>query len=130
MFKSSMVALITPMNEDGSIDKPSLHDLVEWHIDSKTTALIIAGSTGESAALSEEEQLDLIKTVVKQVHGRIPVIAGTGTNITRTTIERTQQAERAGADACLIVAPYYNKPPQRGLYLHYKSVAEKTSLPI
>lgn len=125
-----MVALITPMQEDGSVDKAALHDLVEWHIHSKTDALIIAGTTGESATLEPEEQFELISLVVKQVKGRIPVIAGTGTNSTITTIRATQNAERAGADACLIVTPYYNRPTQQGLYEHYKAIAEKTTLPI
>lgn len=130
MFKGSMVALVTPMHEDGSIDKKALHDLVEWHIQAKTAALIIAGTTGESATLDYDEQYELIASVVKQVAGRIPVIAGTGTNSTQTTIKLTESAKRAGADACLIVTPYYNKPTQLGLYEHYKTIAEKTQIPI
>lgn len=130
MFQGSMVALITPMLDDGSIDKAALHELVEWHIASKTTALIIAGTTGESATLEPSEQFDLISTVVKQVSGRIPVIAGSGTNSTRTTITLTENAKRAGADACLVVTPYYNKPPQNGLYQHYKTIAEMVEIPL
>lgn len=130
MFKGSMVALITPMLEDGSIDKQALHDLVEWHIASKTTALIIAGTTGESATLDADEQFELLSLVIKQVAGRIPVIAGTGTNSTRTTIKLSQNAKRAGANACLIVTPYYNRPPQNGLYQHYKTIAEQVDIPI
>ena len=130
MFQGSMVALVTPMQNDGAIDKKSLHDLVEWHIASRTDAIIVAGTTGEAATLNLEEQYDLISTVVKQVAKRVPVIAGTGTNDTRNTIERTQRAQKAGADAVLIVTPYCTKPPQRGLFQHYKLVAENSSLPI
>ena len=130
MFKGSMVALITPMHDDGSIDKQALHDLVEWHIASKTTALIIAGTTGESATLDTDEQFELLSLVIKQVAGRIPVIAGTGTNSTRTTIKLSENAKRAGANACLIVTPYYNRPPQNGLYQHYKTIAEQVDMPI
>src|SRR5438128_4344834 len=130
MFKGSMVALVTPMHEDGSIDKKALQELIEWHIQSKTDAIIAAGTTGESATLEPDEQFDLIAFIVKQVAGRIPVIAGTGTNSTRTTLKLTEKAEQAGANACLIVAPYYNKPTQNGLYHHYKTIAENVNLPI
>lgn len=130
MFKGSMVALVTPMHEDGSIDQRALNDLIEWHIQSKTTAIIAGGTTGESATLEPDEQYELIKLVVKQVAGRIPVIGGSGTNSTRSTITLTENAKRAGADACLIVTPYYNKPTQNGLVQHYNVVAEKVSLPI
>lgn len=130
MFKGSMVALVTPMHEDGTIDKRALNDLVEWHIESKTTAIIAGGTTGESATLEPAEQFELISMVVKQAAGRIPVIGGSGTNSTRTTITLTENAKRAGADACLIVTPYYNKPTQNGLVQHYKTVAEAVNLPI
>ncbi|RDI44812.1 4-hydroxy-tetrahydrodipicolinate synthase [Aquicella lusitana] len=130
MFKGSMVALVTPMHDDGSIDKKALEDLVEWHIESKTDAIIVAGTTGESATLNHDEQSDLIARVVKQVAKRIPVIAGTGTNATQTTLTLSENAKRAGADACLIVTPYYNKPTQNGLYQHYKTIAEKIALPV
>lgn len=130
MFKGSMVALVTPMNEDGSIDKNALNQLIEWHIEQKTEAIIAAGTTGESATLDCDEQFELISHVVKQVAGRIPVIAGTGSNSTKKTILNTQNAKRAGADACLIVTPYYNKPTQNGLFEHYKLIAENTDLPI
>lgn len=129
-FKGSMVALVTPMHEDGSIDKQALHDLVDWHLQSKTDGLIIAGTTGESATLDPEEQSELLSLVIKQVAGRIPVIAGTGSNSTRTTLKLTENAKRLGADACLIVTPYYNKPTQNGLYQHYKVIAEKVNIPI
>ena len=130
MFKGSMVALVTPMHEDGSIDKQALHDLVEWHIDSNTSAIIAAGTTGESATLEPGEHVELISLVVKQVAKRIPVIAGTGTNSTQATLTLTENAKRAGADACLIVTPYYNKPTQNGLYEHYKLIADKVAMPI
>lgn len=130
MFQGSMVALITPMLEDNTIDTQALHDLIEWHIASHTDALVIAGTTGESATLSPEEQYDLIARVVKQVAKRIPVIAGTGSNSTEKTIELTQNAKKAGADAALIVTPYYNKPTQAGLFEHYKKVAGSVDLPI
>lgn len=130
MFKGSMVAIVTPMQADGKIDKKSLHDLVEWHISSKTDAIVVAGTTGESATLTAAEQADLISTVVKQVNKRIPVIAGSGSNSTQHTVELTLAAKAAGADACLIVTPYYNKPTQNGMYEHYKTVASKANLPI
>lgn len=130
MFKGSMVALVTPMHNDGSIDKKALQDLLEWHIEAKTSAIIAAGTTGESATLEPDEQYDLISFIVKHVAGRIPVIAGAGTNSTRTTLKLAENAKRARADASLIVAPYYNKPTQNGLYEHYKYVAQKTAMPI
>lgn len=129
-FKGSMVALVTPMHEDGSIDEKSLHDLLEWHIANKTEAIIAAGTTGESATLSPEEQRHLINLVVKQVKGRIPVIAGAGSPSTKTACALAKQAKEAKADACLIVTPYYNKPTQEGLYQHYKFIAEQTQFPI
>lgn len=130
MFKGSIVALVTPMQQDGSIDKKSLHDLVEWHIAEKTDGIVVVGTTGEAATLTEDEQYDLIETVVKQVAKRIPVIAGTGTNSTQHTIKLTQNAQKAGADAALIVTPYYNKPTQNGLFEHYKMISENVALPI
>lgn len=130
MFQGSMVALVTPMKNDGSVDKESLHDLVELHVASKTDALVVVGTTGEAATLTSDEQFDIISSVVKQVAKRIPVIAGTGTNSTQHTIELTRYAKKAGADAALIVTPYYNKPTQQGLYEHYKQIAESVSIPI
>lgn len=130
MFKGSMVALVTPMHEDGSIDKSTLQELVEWHIQSNTQAIIVAGTTGESATLEPDEHFAVVSLIVKQVAGRIPVIAGSGTNSTQTTLKLTNNAKRAQADACLIVTPYYNKPTQNGLYEHYKLVAESVNLPI
>lgn len=130
MFQGSMVALVTPMQTDGSIDKKSLHDLVEWHIASSTDALVIAGTTGESVTLNDDEHYDLISTVVNQVAKRIPVIAGAGSNCTQHSLTLTRNAKKAGADAALIVTPYYNKPTQNGLFEHYKLIAEKVALPI
>lgn len=130
MFQGSMVALVTPMQPDGSIDKKSLHDLVEWHISQGTDCIVIAGTTGEGSTLTAPEQSEMIASVVKQVANRVPVIAGTGSNSTQHTIELTQAAKKAGADACLIVTPYYNKPTQTGLYEHYKKIAETVSIPI
>jgi len=130
MFKGSMVALVTPMHPDESIDKKALQALVEWHIEAKTDAIIAAGTTGESATLDANEQFEIISLIVKQAAGRIPVIAGTGTNSTRTTIVLSENAKRAGADGLLIVTPYYNKPTQQGLYEHYRAIAEKVALPL
>jgi 4-hydroxy-tetrahydrodipicolinate synthase len=130
MFKGSMVALVTPMLKDGTVDKQSLHDLVEWHIASKTDALVVVGTTGEAATLTSDEQFDIISSVVQQANKRIPVIAGTGTNSTQHTVELTMYAKKAGADAALIVTPYYNKPTQQGLYEHYKHVAASVDIPI
>lgn len=130
MIKGSLVALVTPMQADGSIDKKSLHQLVEWHLAEKTDGFIIAGTTGEGSTLSEEEQFDILSQVVKQVAGRVPVIAGTGTLSTHHTIQLTKNAQKAGANAALIVTPYYNKPTQNGLFEHYKKITEHVSLPI
>lgn len=130
MFQGSLVALVTPMNADNTVDKKALHDLVEWHINSKTDGLVVVGTTGEAATLSIDEQTDIITSVVKQVAGRIPVIAGTGTNSTQSTLLLTQNAKKSGANACLIVTPYYNKPTQQGLYAHYKTIADQVDIPI
>ncbi len=130
MFQGSLVALVTPMQPDGSIDYRSLQQLIEWHIEAKTQAIVVAGTTGEAPTLSAAETQDLVTRVVMQVAGRIPVIAGTGTNCTRTCIEHTQAAQAAGVDACLIVTPYYNRPTQNGLFEHFKLIAENTDLPI
>src|SRR3990167_10812173 len=130
MFTGSIVALVTPMHSDGTLDKKTLCELVEWHIHCKTNALVVAGTTGESATLDMAEKQALLTCVIQQAAGRIPIIAGTGTNNTKTTVSQTQAAQHAGADACLIVTPYYNKPTQKGLFQHYKIVAEQVVLPI
>jgi len=129
MIQGSIVALVTPMDERGAVDKDSLKRLVEFHIAEGTDALVAVGTTGESATLDEQEHCDVIKAVVDYVGGRIPVIAGTGANSTTEAINLTRLAKEAGADACLIVTPYYNKPTQQGLFLHYQAIAEAVDIP-
>ncbi len=129
MIQGSIVALVTPMDNSGVIDTDSLARLIEFHIDQGTDALVAVGTTGESATLSEEEHCQVIKFVVDNVAGRIPVIAGTGSNSTSEAINLTRQAKELGADACLIVTPYYNKPTQEGLYLHHKAIAKAVDIP-
>ncbi|MCK9605635.1 MAG: 4-hydroxy-tetrahydrodipicolinate synthase [Methylomonas sp.] len=129
MIQGSIVALVTPMTEDGAVDNVSLKKLVEFHVEQGTDALVAVGTTGESATLDEDEHCQAIKAVVDYVAGRMPVIAGTGANCTREAIRLTQRAKQAGADACLLVTPYYNKPTQEGLYLHYKAIAEAVDIP-
>ena len=129
MFQGSIVALVTPMHEDGSLDEASLRKLIEFHINEGTDALVAMGTTGESATLNEKEHCHVIRQVVDMVAGRIPVIAGTGANSTSEAIDLTRCAEEAGADACLLVTPYYNKPTQEGLILHYKAIAEAVDIP-
>lgn len=129
MFHGSMVALVTPMREDGAIDPEALARLIEFHIAAGTDAIVAVGTTGESATLDEQEHCALIRQTVDLVAGRIPVIAGTGANSTTEAISLTRCAMQAGADACLLVTPYYNKPTQEGLYLHYKAVAEAVAVP-
>jgi 4-hydroxy-tetrahydrodipicolinate synthase len=124
-----MVAMITPMGEDGSLDDAALRALVEFHIRQGSDAIVAVGTTGESATLDEEEHCDVIKRVVDYAGGRLPVIAGTGANSTREAITLTRCAMESGADACLLVTPYYNKPTQEGLYLHHKAVAEAVDIP-
>lgn len=129
MFRGSMVALVTPMTDDGAIDEKALDSLIEFHIENGTDAIVAVGTTGESATLDEEEHCYVIRYVVKVVAGRIPVIAGTGSNSTTEAIELTRCAKEVGADACLLVTPYYNKPSQEGLYLHHKAIAEAVDIP-
>lgn len=129
MFHGSMVALVTPMFDDGSLDFESLDRLIEFHVENKTDAIIAVGTTGESATLDEDEHCTTIKRAVKTAAGRIPIIAGTGSNSTTEAISLTRCAMDAGADACLLVTPYYNKPTQEGLYLHYRAVAEAVGIP-
>lgn len=129
MFRGSMVALVTPMHLDGSVDFDSLSKLVEWHIDSGTTAIVSMGTTGESATLDEDEHCEVIRRTVEMADNRIPVIAGTGANSTTEAITLTRCAMQAGADACLLVTPYYNKPTQEGLYQHHKLIAETVPIP-
>lgn len=129
MLQGSLVAIVTPMFEDGRLDIPSLNTLIDYHIDQGTDGIVIVGTTGESPTVDFEEHCLLIKTAVSQVNGRVPVIAGTGANSTKEAILLTQKAKELGADACLLVAPYYNKPTQEGLYQHFKSVADAVDIP-
>ena len=121
MIEGSIVALVTPMTVDGEIDYASLDQLVEFHIEQKTDAIVAVGTTGESATLDENDHMAVVQAVVKQVNGRIPVIAGTGANSTTEAITLTQRAKEVGADACLLVTPYYNKPTQEGLFFTLSS---------
>ncbi|MBS0287781.1 MAG: 4-hydroxy-tetrahydrodipicolinate synthase [Proteobacteria bacterium] len=130
MFKGSCVALITPMKATGEVDEKALIALVEWHIQEGTDAIVVTGSTGESATLSEKEHHEVTALVVKTAKKRLPIIAGTGTNATTSTIALTNSAKELGVDACLIVAPYYNRPTQAGLTLHYQAVAKAVNIPI
>ncbi|MFZ1576421.1 MAG: 4-hydroxy-tetrahydrodipicolinate synthase [Chromatiaceae bacterium] len=129
MFRGSIVALITPMHGDGRLDDLALRRLVDFHIEEGTDAIVAVGTTGESATLDEEEHCRVIRQVVEYVAGRVPVIAGTGANSTTEAIRLTRCAQEAGADAALLVTPYYNKPTQEGLYLHHKAVAEAVDIP-
>lgn len=129
MFSGSMVALVTPMRADGSVDSDSLRKLVEFHIDNGTDGIVAVGTTGESATLSVEEHCDVIRQIVEQVKGRIPVIAGTGANSTTEAIELSEYARDLGVAAVLLVVPYYNRPTQQGLYLHFKTIAEAVDIP-
>lgn len=126
----SIVAIVTPMQADGAVDYKCLEALVEWHISEGTDGIVAVGTTGESATLDVDEHLEVIRRVIATAKGRVPVIAGTGANSTREAIELTRAAAAAGADACLVVTPYYNKPPQEGLYQHYKAIAEAVTVPI
>ncbi|HEX6590780.1 MAG TPA: 4-hydroxy-tetrahydrodipicolinate synthase [Moraxellaceae bacterium] len=129
MISGSIVALVTPMHRDGAVDWEALQRLVEWHVAEGTNAIVAVGTTGESATLEVDEHLAVIKAVIKTVAGRIPVIAGTGANSTKEAIELTRAAADIGADAALLVTPYYNKPTQEGLYQHHKAIAEAVALP-
>lgn len=129
MIQGSLVALVTPMLSDGSVDDSALKRLVDWHVEQGTDAIVSVGTTGESATLDESEHCATIARTVELASGRIPVIAGTGANSTTEAINLTRCARSAGADACLLVTPYYNKPTQEGLYLHHKAVAEAVDVP-
>jgi len=129
MIQGSMVALVTPMNPDNTLDWDGLEALVDWHLACGTNAIVTVGTTGESATLDVDEHLAVIRCVVKRAAGRVPVIAGTGANSTSEAMILTSGAKRAGADACLLVTPYYNKPTQRGLYLHHEYLARAVDIP-
>ena len=129
MIAGSMVALVTPMDAQGQLDWDSLAKLVDFHLQEGTNAIVAVGTTGESATLDVSEHVEVIRRVVDQVNGRIPVIAGTGGNSTRESVELTAAAKKVGADACLLVTPYYNKPTQEGLYQHFRHIAEAVAVP-
>ena len=130
IFEGAGVALVTPFHEDGSVDYEKLKELVEFQIANGTDAIIICGTTGESSTLTHEEHLECIKKCVEYVNGRIPVVAGTGSNCTETAIYLSTEAEKYGADALLVVTPYYNKATQKGLIAHYTAIANSVKLPI
>ncbi len=124
MISGSIVALVTPMQEDGSVDYEILHHLVDWHVGEGTDAIVSVGTTGESATLGQEEHCQVIRRTIEFANKRIPVIAGTGANATSEAVHLTKRAAEMGADACLLVTPYYNKPTQEGLYRHYMTAAD------
>ena len=130
MISGSIVALVTPMHESGEVDHDALRKLVDWHIAEGTDAIVAVGTTGESATLDVDEHFEVVRQVIKHAAGRVPVIAGTGANSTAEAIEWTAAGKAAGAQACLMVTPYYNKPPQEGLYRHFRKVAETVDVPI
>ena len=130
MITGSIVAIVTPMHEDGSLDLPGLRRLVDFHVQEGTDAIVIVGTTGESPTVNVDEHCELIRVTVDQAAGRIPVIAGTGANSTAEAIALTRFARKAGANAALSVVPYYNKPTQEGLYRHFKAIAEAVDIPV
>lgn len=130
MITGSLVAIVTPMHDDGAIDYNAYRRLIDWHIEQGTAAIVAVGTTGESPTVDMQEHAELIEQAVKHVAGRVPVIAGTGANSTREAIELTEHAKKVGAKASLQVAPYYNRPTQEGLYRHFRSIAEACGLPL
>ncbi len=128
MIQGSLVAIVTPMHADGAVDEAAFGRLIDWHVEQGTDAIVAVGTTGESATLDEAEHCAAIAIAVKYAAGRIPIIAGTGANSTTEAITLTRCAQQAGADACLLVTPYYNKPTQEGLYRHHKAVAEAVDI--
>jgi len=129
-LRGSLVALVTPMKSNGAVDWAALDGLVDWHLESGTHGIVPVGTTGESATLTHDEHKQVIKAVVRRVDGRVPVVAGAGANATAEAIELTESAQGDGADYCLAVTPYYNKPTQEGLYRHYCAIAEAVDLPM
>ena len=129
MISGSIVALVTPMHEDGGVDYDLLQRLVKWHLEEGTDAIVSVGTTGESATLAEEEHCEVIRRTIEFADGRIPVIAGTGANATSEAVQLTRRAAEMGADAALLVTPYYNKPTQEGLYRHYMTIADAVGIP-
>lgn len=130
MIKGSLVAIATPMHEDGSLDFPGLRKLLDWHVEQGTDGIVVVGTTGESPTVDYDEHCELIRVTVEQIAGRIPVVAGTGGNSTREAIELTEHARKVGAQGTLQVVPYYNKPTQEGMYRHFRAVAEAVDLPM
>ncbi|NKC01119.1 MAG: 4-hydroxy-tetrahydrodipicolinate synthase [Pseudomonadales bacterium] len=130
MLQGSIVALVTPMAPNGDVDWAALESLIEWHVAEGTHGIVPMGTTGESPTLDTGEHLAVIKRTIEVVAGRVPVVAGTGSNATREAIHQTQEAQEAGADACLLVTPYYNKPTQAGLIAHYEAIAAETDVPL
>lgn len=130
IFTGAGVALITPMNEDGSVNYEKLREMLEFHVANKTDAIIICGTTGEASTLSDEEHLECIRFACEVINKRIPVIAGTGSNCTQSAIELSKEAEKSGVDGLLLVTPYYNKATQNGLKAHYKAIAKEVNVPI
>ena len=130
IFKGAGVAIVTPMYENGEVNYDGFGKLIEFQIENKTDAIVVCGTTGESSTLTHEEHLDVIRYCVKAVNGRVPVIAGTGSNCTETAIYLSQEAEQAGVDGLLVVSPYYNKATQNGLYTHFKMIAESVKIPV
>ncbi|HTH59100.1 MAG TPA: 4-hydroxy-tetrahydrodipicolinate synthase [Paraburkholderia sp.] len=129
-LRGSIPAIVTPMHEDGSLDLPAFRKLVDWHVEEGTDALVVVGTSGESATLDVEEHILMVKTAVEQAAGRLPIIAGTGGNSTAEAIELTKRAKSVGAQASLQVVPYYNKPTQEGMYRHFAKIAETVDLPV
>ncbi len=129
MFQGSMVALITPMDEQGGVDNEALEALVSFHVDNGTDVIVAMGTTGESATFSHKDHRTVVKQIIKYVGGRIPVIAGTGSNSTEEAVDLTKAAKDDGADGALLVSPYYNKPTQKGLYQHHKYIANRVAIP-
>jgi 4-hydroxy-tetrahydrodipicolinate synthase len=130
MITGSLVAIVTPMHEDGRLDAGRFRQLIDWHVAEGTDGIVVVGTTGESPTVGFDEHKDLIRLAVQHSHGRIPIVAGTGGNSTAEAIELTESAKKAGATACLSVVPYYNKPTQEGLYRHFRKIAETVDLPM
>lgn len=130
VFTGAGVAIVTPMNADGSVNYESFRNLIEFQIENGTDAIVVCGTTGEASTLTHEEHLDVIKYCVEVVAGRVPVVAGTGSNCTETAIYLSQEAEKYGVDGLLLVSPYYNKATQNGLFMHFKAVADSVKIPI
>ena len=130
MFKGSIVALVTPFKKNGDIHQEQLHNLIDWHIKNKTDAILVCGTTGESATLSHNEHERVVALAVNHARGRIPIIAGAGSNSTKEALRLTEFAKKVKADAALVITPYYNKPTQEGMYQHYRTIAKRVAIPL